>query len=507
MGPMDDDDEYGEYEGSEEPRPRAPRTPAEGVRIIGAEEAAAAIETGSATGRRPDDAPRFGDVPPPPSGPRPAARFPLPDSVDPAAAVPRTSVAPPPPPGPGEVNTPELPHWTEPATGEVPSVLASENEEDLEAWSGFSQPPRWRDQHTDWEEVDFEDASALADDEFRQGVLDPNRTEHSDLYSFDDPVVAPEPEPTRIAAPATPPRRVIGSGIPRPSPDEIGVGPEVPPSQRDIPAAVVVGLGLGLLALICFRLGPAVSLVLVGAVIMMAAVEVFDVFRKAGHRPATLVGLTATASILIAAYNKGETAVPLVLALTVVTTFLWFLFGVERVRPTVNIAVTLFGFLWVGVLGSFAALLLAIQGPDGTEFHRAGVAFLLGAVLATVANDVGALVFGRQVGTRPMAPEVSPNKTWEGIVGGGLVSIAVSVLVLGFVPGVAPWDGGKAFWLGLTVAVVAPLGDLCQSMIKRDLGLKDTGTILPGHGGVLDRFDAMLFVLPATYYLVRILFF
>ena len=505
---MDEDDEYGdygEYEGSEEPRPRAPRTPAEGVRIIGAEEAAAALETGSATGRRPDDAPRFGDVPPQPSGPRPAARFPLPDSVDPAAAVPRPTVAGPPPAGPGEANTPDLPHWTEPATGEVPSVLASESEEDLEAWAGFSQPPRWRDQHTDWEEVDFDDASALADEELRQGVLDPNRTEHSDLYSFDEPV-PPEPAPTRIAAPSPPPRRVIGSGIPRPTPDEMAA--DVPPSTpRDMPTAVVVGVGLGALALVCFKLGPAVSLVLVGAVIMLAAVEVFDVLRRAGHKPATLVGLTATASLLVAAYNKGETAVPLVIALTLVTTFLWFLFGVERARPTVNIAVTVFGFLWVGVLGSFAALLLAVRGPEGTEFHRAGVAFLLAAVLATVANDVGGLVFGRQVGTRPMAPAVSPNKTWEGIVGGGLASIAVSVLVLGFVPGVAPWDGGKAFWLGLTVAVVAPLGDLCQSMIKRDLGLKDTGTILPGHGGVLDRFDAMLFVLPATYYLVRILFF
>lgn len=504
---MDEDDEYGEYEGPEEPRPRSPRTPAEGVRIIGAEEAAAALETGSATGRRPEDAPRFGDVPASPSGPRPAHRFPLPDSVDPTTAVPRPPVASPPPPGPGEVNTPDLPHWTEPATGEVPSVLASEGDEELDAWAGFSQPPRWRDQQTDWEEVDFEDASALADEDMRQGVLDPNRTEHSDLYSFDEPLPPREPEPTRIAAP-TPPRRVIGSGIPRQSPEEIGVGPEPPtPAPRDIPTAVVVGLGLGVVALIAFRLGPAVSLVLVGAIIMVAAVEVFDVLRRAGHRPATLVGLTATASLMIAAYNKGETAVPLVLALTVVTTFLWFLFGVERARPTVNIAVTLLGFLWVGVLGSFAALLLAMRGPEGTEFHRAGVAFLLAAVLATVANDVGALVFGRQVGTRPMAPEISPNKTWEGIIGGGVASIAVSVLVLGFLPGVAPWDGGKAFWLGLTVAVVAPLGDLCQSMVKRDLGLKDTGTILPGHGGVLDRFDAMLFVLPATYYLVRILFF
>jgi phosphatidate cytidylyltransferase len=232
----------------------------------------------------------------------------------------------------------------------------------------------------------------------------------------------------------------------------------------------------------------------------MAAVEVFDVLRRAGYKPATLLGLAATASALVATYNYGETGLLLVTALTVVTTFLWFLFGVEAARPTVNIAVTLLGYLWVGFLGSYAALLLAIP-------QRVGIAFLLGAVIATVANDVGGLLFGRQVGTRPLAPEISPNKTWEGIIGGAAASIVVSVLILRYLPGVSPWDGGKAFWLGLTVAVVAPLGDLAESMVKRDIGIKDMGTILPGHGGVLDRFDAMLFVLPATYYLLRFLYF
>jgi phosphatidate cytidylyltransferase len=203
---------------------------------------------------------------------------------------------------------------------------------------------------------------------------------------------------------------------------------------------------------------------------------------------------------MLAAYNYGETALPLVTALTVGSTFLWYLLGVERARPTVNIAVTLLGYLWVGFLGSYAALLLTFP-------NRVGIAFLVGAVLATVANDVGGLLFGRQIGSRPLAPEVSPNKTWEGIVGGAMASILVSVIVLRYIPGMFPWDGGKAFWLGLTVAVVAPLGDLAESMIKRDVGIKDMGTILPGHGGVLDRFDALLWTLPATYYLVRLLYF
>jgi phosphatidate cytidylyltransferase len=494
---MDDGDNYDDWEEEDAPPPPpTTRTPAEGVRIIGAEEAATALESGHAAGRQPDDAPRYGDVPPPPpAGPRPAHRFPLPDSMDPAAVA-RPPLVPAPEPEP--VVSPELPHWTEPPTGEVPSVLAQDGEEeDLEAWSGLtSRSPRWRDQESDWEEPDFDDASALADDGVLEGVLDPDRTEHSDLFSFDDAPVR-EADPTRITAtappPPAPPRRVRSL---EPSYAEPHGG-----APRDLQQAMVLGLGLGGLALLCFKLGPLTSMLLVTAVVMLAAVEVFDVLRRAGYKPATLLGLAATASALIATYNYGETGLLLVTALTVVATFLWFLFGVENARPTVNIAVTLMGYLWVGVLGSYAALLLAIPG-------RVGIAFLLGAVLATVANDVGGLVFGRQVGSRPLAPEISPNKTWEGIVGGGVASIVVSLLILRYLPGMFPWEGGKggALWLGLVVAIVAPLGDLCESMIKRDIGIKDMGTLLPGHGGVLDRFDAMLFVLPATYYLMRFIY-
>jgi phosphatidate cytidylyltransferase len=224
-------------------------------------------------------------------------------------------------------------------------------------------------------------------------------------------------------------------------------------------------------------------------------VELFDVLRRAGHRPATLMGLTATVSIMLAAYARGETAVPLVITLAVVFTLLWYLAGVVRARPTVNVAVTLLAFLWVGFLGSFSALLLRLP-------NRHGIAYLLGAVLATVAYDVGGFFIGSRSGRTPLAPEISPNKTWEGLLGGSAAAVIVSVLIT---RAIHPWDLGSAFALGLAVAAVAPLGDLCQSMIKRDLGVKDMGTMLPGHGGMLDRFDALLFVLPATYYLVRLL--
>ena len=479
---MEHDDQHDDHD-DESPRTTGRRR-GEGVRIIGAEEAARALKEGQAAGKRPDDAPRFGDVPKRPSGPKPAQRFPLPGAVDPAEAVVRPPVA-----GGGA----DMPHWTEPPTGEVPRVLEggqSGEDEDLDAWSGLSGP-RWRDQDSDWDADDYDDVAALGDDEVRVGALDEGRSEHSDLFSFDEPEVELESEPDRPAPVTT---SIRTRQAPRPEQP-----PAAPPAGgRDMRQAVLIGSGLAAAALLVFKAGPKPALILVTLIVTMAAAEAYAVLRRAGYRPATLLGLLAIVSLMVASYSDGETAIPLVIAMTTIFSFLWYLFGVVRARPTVNVAVTLFVFLWVGVLGSFAALLLALP-------NREGIAFLLGAVVATAAHDIGALFFGSQMGSRPLAPELSPNKTVEGLIGGMASAVFASVLIVGVVPGIHPWTSGKALALGLMVAVVAPLGDMCESMLKRDLGVKDMGTLLPGHGGVLDRFDALLLVLPATYYLVKLL--
>jgi phosphatidate cytidylyltransferase len=159
----------------------------------------------------------------------------------------------------------------------------------------------------------------------------------------------------------------------------------------------------------------------------------------------------------------------------------------------VNAAVTMLGFSYIGVLGGFAGLLLVY--PDG-------VGMVIGLVLCAVAYDVVGFLVGSRIGRRPLAPDVSPNKTYEGLFAGMGAAILVGAIV-GGVFDLTPWNSlGDGLLLGILVAIFAPLGDLCESMLKRDLGLKDLGTLLPGHGGVLDRFDAMLFCLPAVYYLV-----
>jgi CDP-diglyceride synthetase len=269
------------------------------------------------------------------------------------------------------------------------------------------------------------------------------------------------------------------------------------PLGGDLTTRLLTGVGIGLAAIILFKLGSLTSLVLVLVIVTLAAAELFGVLRRAGYRPATLVGLVATVGILIGAYMKGEAAIPLVLGLVVVFTLLWYLVGVVRDRPTVNVAVTFLGFMWVGFLGSFAALLL-----DPRMFpNRHGVALLLGAAVTTVGYDVGSFLVGKRFGRHHLAPAISPNKTWEGLVGGTVASVLVGAVV---VSQISPWTTARGIALGLVVAVAAPLGDLCESLLKRDIGVKDMGWVLPGHGGVLDRVDALLFVVPATYYLVRL---
>jgi phosphatidate cytidylyltransferase len=248
-------------------------------------------------------------------------------------------------------------------------------------------------------------------------------------------------------------------------------------------------------ALVVFALGPGPATVLVAVVVAVCAAELFDALRRAGYQPAVLLGLVASASMVGAAYWKGETALPLVMGLTVVFTLLWYMLGVTRTAPTMNLAVSVFGVAYVGLLGSFAALILTFPN---------GVGVLIGVVLVVALNDAAALLVGRRLGQRPLAPDISPGKTVEGMMGGAVVSIIAGWLVLGII-GIHPWSPGTGIALGVLVAVFAPLGDLCESMIKRDLGIKDMGSVLPGHGGLLDRFDSLLFVLPAAYYLCRLL--
>jgi phosphatidate cytidylyltransferase len=263
-----------------------------------------------------------------------------------------------------------------------------------------------------------------------------------------------------------------------------------------VPQAVAVGVALGVIALVAFTIGPAAAMVLAEVVIVLAAAEYYGAVFRGGFRPATLLGLAAVAALPVATYWKGEAAFPVILFLAFGAGVLWYLLGVGgKARPTANLGVTMLGVVWIGVLGAFVALILDIPAQ--------GVSILLVAIVSAVANDVGAFFIGRAMGRTPLTT-VSPNKTVEGLVG-GVVAALVGVLVVAVLLGVGPFSSGEALVFGVFTALVAPLGDLAESLFKRDLGLKDMGSVLPEHGGILDRFDGMLFVLPTAYYVVRVL--
>ncbi len=372
----------------------------------------------------------------------------------------------------GEGGEADLPHWTQPASGGAPA--------EADAWSALtSGEPQWGlepepappatpgDQPTEGHTFSFNDVGA--------GVEDPS--------VFDPPLLPPDEQPDAAPAPVSEPEVVAPA----------------PPGARNLPLVVGVGVALGALALVCFAAGKAATVALITVVLIVAAAEFFNALRIVGYQPATLVGLAATGAAPLAVYWRGEAAYPLLVFLALVFSLLWFLLGVGTERPVPNVGVTMLGIVYVGVLGSFAALM--VDAPNG-------IGMLIAAVVVTVAYDVGGYLVGSSIGRSPLSP-ASPNKTVEGLIGGCLSAIGAAVVVVG-IGGITPFGDtpgglGDAFLLGLVAAVVAPLGDLAESMIKRDLGLKDMGSLLPGHGGLLDRFDALLFVLPATYYLVRLL--
>jgi phosphatidate cytidylyltransferase len=121
----------------------------------------------------------------------------------------------------------------------------------------------------------------------------------------------------------------------------------------------------------------------------------------------------------------------------------------------------------------------------------------------TILYDICAYAIGSLWGNRPLAPTVSPQKSWEGAIGATLVLLLVALAI---VPTIDPFDPPKAIGLALVISIAAPLGDLVESAMKRDLGVKDMSTLLPGHGGILDRVDAILFAAPAAYYFLRLAF-
>ncbi len=165
-------------------------------------------------------------------------------------------------------------------------------------------------------------------------------------------------------------------------------------------------------------------------------------------------------------------------------------------------AITMLGVVWIGVLGSFAALIIRYSNFFGGLSIGTDTLVLL--AVGVVANDVGAYFVGSAFGRTPLRGWISPNKSVEGFLGGTILTLVVMLLV-GMQDASDTWsDTSHLLMLGIVISIFAPLGDLTESMFKRNLDVKDFGTLIKGHGGVLDRFDGFLFTLPAVYYLMLV---
>ena len=371
----------------------------------------------------------------------------------------------------GDADTGSLPHWTEPPTAEVPEV-----DDDTDVWGTFQQPsaPTRRPER-------LVIGTDPTDERHRAG-----RDNTSDF-------------------PVDRSRDVTGGG-PRPRPQQVRrTGPRGPRPAgpgRDLPTAVSTALILLAVFIGTIMWRPAAVMLIVLAVVVLAAVEFFSKVTEKGYRPATFAGLLTCAAAPLAAYWIGDAALPMVLAFGFLATSIGFL-GASSVQsgPMPNVAITTMSMMWIGLMGSFAALILRYSVNGAGEHVGTDTLFMV--VVAVIANDVGGLFVGSSVGRTPLREWISPNKTIEGLVGGGIAGI-VALIVVGSQNGT--WDK-MSEWiaLGLVVAVMAPLGDLVESMFKRNLDVKDFGSLVAGHGGVLDRFDGFLFALPASYYLMLVI--
>lgn len=257
---------------------------------------------------------------------------------------------------------------------------------------------------------------------------------------------------------------------------------------RNLPVAITTGVLLALAFLGSIAVSPWLLLAFVAVVAAGALTEVDGAVRRTGARPATPIAFLSGAVMFFGTYVAGDGALVVGVGVLALGAPLWVLLDRARHLVTTSVAATFLMTLWVPFLASFLGLLLA--RPDGEWY-------VMSTIALAVSNDIGAFAFGSAFGRHRLAPTISPAKSWEGFAGG-----VVTVLVLaGFVTPllVAALGTVQALIFGAAIAVSATLGDLVESMIKRDLGIKDLGRIIPGHGGIMDRVDAMLFALPTAH--------
>lgn len=273
---------------------------------------------------------------------------------------------------------------------------------------------------------------------------------------------------------------------------------------RDLRAAIITGVLLGgaiIASLMFFKFG---FILIMAALLVLATVELGHNFARRNIRVAPVPIAVGTGLAVIVPYlsehipsldgdGLGRNAVLVILlALTSIVALAWRMRGGSE-GYLADVSASLFLIAYVPLLGSFASLLLA---------GDRGIARVVTYLLVVVGSDLGGYVGGVLFGRHPMAPVISPKKSWEGFVGSVVFATAAAVLMSIFGLKVGWWVG---LVLGPLLVAVATVGDLVESLIKRDLGIKDMSSFLPGHGGVMDRLDSMLLAAPMAWLIMYLL--
>ncbi|NCV09033.1 MAG: phosphatidate cytidylyltransferase [Actinobacteria bacterium] len=443
------------------------------------------------TGRIPDSSLDFGDE----FG---VVKFADADDSQPAMSVDSTDTA-------------KLPHWSEAPTGESPRFTAEQPVTPPTTPPPVRQPAR--------------------SGRVRIGVdpTDPRSRPRSDTHPTMRPVTNPTPRdrtnPTvrdrtggerRASADVSGAERrpVIGDRQPRrpapvrpeqvrrrrPDRSDSGTQPRPVGRDRNLGSAVIVGAVLAALFIGTSLVGPAAVMALVVVVLGVAALEFFVQVSSRGINAPMIIGVTACIAAPLGAYYMSHLAMAMVVAFA-------FLAGAialigsgedEHSGALVSLGGLMFGVVYVGLLGAYAAMVLRLSNLS-PALPDIGTDTLFIAVLGIAANDIGAYFVGSAIGRTPLRQSISPNKTFEGLIGGTIATFTV-VVVIGLQS--ETWNSlTEWLLLAVVISIFAPIGDLLESVVKRALGIKDFGTVLKGHGGVLDRFDGVLMSLPAVYFL------
>lgn len=394
-------------------------------------------------------------------------------------------------------DTAPLPHWGDQPTGESPRFGVRPRDPSRPVTRDPSRPTREPARQGTPPPV----SRSRSEGRIRIGgdPTDPRMRRPSDTHPTMRDATGDPSRPTVRERSARRPAPVRPAQVRRARPDRGDTGTQTRQvgADRNLGSAVIVGLVLVVLFVGTSFVSPAAVMALVIVVLGLAALEFFTQTGKLGAP--MVVGVVACLAAPLGAYYMSH------LALAMVVVFAFIAGAVTLIgsdddhsAAVVSVGTLMLGVVYIGLLGGYAGLILRMSTLSAS-LPNIGTDTLFLAVLAVAANDIGAYFVGSAIGRTPLRESVSPNKTIEGVIGGTIATFCV-VVVIGLQS--ETWNS-LIEWLllALVVSIAAPLGDLFESVVKRSLGVKDFGTLLKGHGGVLDRFDGVLFSLPMVYFL------